>query len=118
MPTPPHIKQNQQSASKTITHNIYINIVIKNQIKMGNHHSTSKKTYNLNKKDTNKQQKNNQILLEEFTQKIKNMETFSEEEIQTMNEMSEEDRMKFFLAYNEIIDYVNHIISHDKFDTY
>ena len=41
------------------------------------------------------------------------METFSEDEIQTMNKMSEEDRMKFFLAYNEMVDYVNNLMSHD-----
>ena len=54
------------------------------------------------------QQTKNQKLLEEFIEKIRNMETFSEEEMQSMNQMSEEDRMKFFLVYNEMIDYINY----------
>ena len=56
--------------------------------------------------------------MEEFIEKIRNMETFSDEEMQSMNQMSEEDRMKFFLVYNEMIDYINHIMTHDKFDTH
>lgn len=76
---------------------------------MGNKQSSSNKLYE------QQQQTKNQKLLEEFIEKIRNMETFSDEEMQSMNQMSEEDRMKFFLVYNEMIDYVNHIMSHDKF---
>ena len=69
-----------------------------------------------NKIDTYEQQNKTQPLLTQFIHQIKNMETFSEDEIKTMNEMSEEDRMKFFLAYNEIVEYINHIMTHDILD--
>jgi hypothetical protein len=69
-----------------------------------------------NKIDTYEQQNKTQPLLSQFIHQIKNMETFSEDEIKTMNEMSEEDRMKFFLAYNEIVEYINHIMTHDILD--
>ncbi len=69
-----------------------------------------------NKIDTYEQQNKTQPLFSHFIHQIKNMETFSEDEIKTMNEMSEEDRMKFFLAYNEIVEYINHIMSHDILD--
>jgi hypothetical protein len=49
-----------------------------------------------NKIDIYEQQNKTQPLLSHFIHQIKNMETFSQDEIQTMNEMSEEDRMKFF----------------------
>jgi len=69
-----------------------------------------------NKIDTYEQQNKTQSVFSHFIHQIKNMETFSEDEIKTMNEMSEEDRMKFFLAYNEIVEYINHIMTHDIFD--
>jgi hypothetical protein len=69
-----------------------------------------------NKIDTYEQQNKTQPLLSQFVHQIKNMETFSEDEIKTMNEMSEEDRMKVFLAYNEIVEYINHIMTHDILD--
>jgi hypothetical protein len=66
-----------------------------------------------NKIDTYEQQNKTQLLFSHFIHQIKNMETFSEDEIKTMNEMSEEDRMKFFLAYNEIVEYIKNIMTHD-----
>lgn len=71
-----------------------------------------------NKIETYEQQNKTQPLLSRFIHQIKNMETFSEDEIQTMNEMSEEDRMKFFLAYNEIVEYINNLMSHDIINTH
>lgn len=71
-----------------------------------------------NKIETYEQQNKMQTSLSHFIHQIKNMETFSEDEIQTMNKMSEEDRMKFFLAYNEMVDYVNNLMSHDIINTH
>lgn len=68
----------------------------------------NKQTSNQIYEQQQQQQTKNQKLLEEFIEKIRNMETFSEEEMQSMNQMSEEDRMKFFLVYNEMIDYINY----------
>ena len=59
------------------------------------------------------QQTKNHKISEEFIEKIRNMETFSKEEIQTMNQLSEEYRFNILLTYNEMIDYVNHFMSYD-----
>lgn len=80
---------------------------------MGNKQSSNQSSNKIYEEQTK-----NQRLLEEFIEKIRNMETFSDEDMQSMNQMSEEDRMKFFLTYNEIIDYVNHFMSHDKFESH
>jgi hypothetical protein len=82
---------------------------------MGNKQSSNESS---NKIDTYEQQNKTQLLFSHFIHQIKNMETFTEEEIKTMNEMSEEDRMKFFLAYNEIVEYIKHIMSHDILDAH
>jgi hypothetical protein len=83
---------------------------------MGNHYSSSNKTYKLNKINTIEQQKRYERLLSDFIHKIRNMETFNQEEIQIINQIPEEDRIKIFVAYNEIIDYINSTLTHENFE--
>ena len=78
---------------------------------MGNKQS-SNQIYKQQQQQQQQQTKNHKIS-EEFIEKIRNMETFSKEEIQTMNQLSEEYRFNILLTYNEMIDYVNHFMSYD-----
>lgn len=64
---------------------------------------------------TEKEMKNPELLAK-YIHKIKNLETIHKKELQTMNQMSEEERFSVLIAYNEIIEYVNSMLEHDIID--